>query len=156
MMRGLCERITQNGLRLRQRHVSLLARLSNGRKTPIFSPDGSLPDFVGALISTDQGLQHLLSEELAKAKGTPSGWISQGVLGVREVNSMTSLHLWAAVAASLDDQSAQDLANKSTPSIPLNQEPIWMAHSGDGSNWEWKAPDLSPGSDWYLARVASL
>jgi hypothetical protein len=31
-----------------------------------------------------------------------------------------------------------------------------MAHGGDGPNWEWKAPDLRPGGDWLLARVASL
>jgi hypothetical protein len=69
---------------------------------------------------------------------------------------MTSLHLWAAVAASLDNQSSRDPANKSTPSIPLNQEPILMAHSSNGPNWEWKAPVLSPGGNWHLARMASL
>ena len=36
------------------------------RKTPIFSPDGCLPDSVGALLSTKQGIRRLLPEELAK------------------------------------------------------------------------------------------
>ena len=40
-------------------------------KTPIFSPDGCLPDSVGSLLSTDRGIRRLLPEELAKAKAFP-------------------------------------------------------------------------------------
>jgi hypothetical protein len=126
------------------------------RKTPIFSPDGCLPDFSGTLVATDRGVRRLLPEELAKAKGVPSEWTSQGGMKTRDINSMTSLHLWAAVAASLDATPPLDPGQYSTPSTPLEQEPIWMAGGGDGPDWQWRAPDLNPGSDWHMARVANL
>jgi hypothetical protein len=70
---------------------------------------------------------------------------------------MTSLHLWAAIAASLDSTTPQTSYQHSTPSIPLEEdEPIWMAGSGNGPDWEWKAPDLSPGGEWHMTRVANL
>ena len=94
------------------------------RKYPIFSPDGSLPDSVGALILTDRGIRRLLPEELAKAKGAPTEWISQG-LGTRAINHLTSLHLWAAVAASIDNSTTPRVPLRdSTPAVPLDEEPV--------------------------------
>jgi hypothetical protein len=72
---------------------------------------------------------------------------------------MTSLHLWAAVAASLDETFASlSSHNTSTPTLPAEDKPDWMTHDStvDDSTWEWQAPDLSPGGEWHLARVASL
>ena len=126
------------------------------RSTPVFSADGSLPDSVGALIATDKGVRRLLPEELAKAKGVPKSWTTQEILSTREVNRMTSLHLWAAVAASLDNTTAQETTTESVPAIPLLDEPIWTVPNEEGPEWEWKAPDLSPGGEWHTARVSSL
>jgi hypothetical protein len=107
---------------------------------------------VGALLATNRGIRRLLPKELAKAKGVPGDWISQDLLQTRDINHMTSLHLWAAVAASLDaPMPSQDSYHHSTLSIPLEDEPIWMAGSGDGPDWEWMAPDLSPGGEWHTA-----
>jgi hypothetical protein len=64
------------------------------RHTPIFSPDGCLPDSIGCYIQTDRGVRRLQLSELAKAKGAPSGWIRQGHLTPRAVNTMTDVHLW--------------------------------------------------------------
>jgi hypothetical protein len=125
------------------------------RQSPVFSPDGSLPDSVGALILTDGGVRRLLPEELTKAKGTPTDWVLQG-LSPRAINHMTSLHLWAAVAASLDDSMSRLPLCDSTPAIPLEEEPIWMASDDEGPDWLWTAPDLSSGGEWHQARVASL
>jgi hypothetical protein len=125
---------------------------SNLRKTPIFSPDGSLPDSVGALIATDRGVRRLLSEELAKAKGVPHAWIAQEYLKPEMVNGLTSLHLWAAVAASLDDTVPTSVRVLSTPSIPVEEEPVWMSRAQmDEPDWEWSPPDLSAEGDWYRA-----
>jgi hypothetical protein len=85
----------------------------------------------------------------------PSEWVSQG-LGTRAINHMTSLHLWAAVAASLDDSSPRGPLLDSTPAIPLEEEPIWMASTDEAPEWLWTAPDLSAGGEWHQARVANL
>jgi hypothetical protein len=61
------------------------------RKTPIFSPDGCLPDSVGSLLLTDRGIRRLLPEELAKAKGVPGDWISHDLLQTRDINHMTTV-----------------------------------------------------------------
>lgn len=45
------------------------------RRMLIFSPDGCLPDSVGALIATDREVRRMLGDELAKAKGVPPKWI---------------------------------------------------------------------------------
>ena len=42
-------------------------------RNPIFSPDGCLPDKVGALIETERGVRQVQGDELAKAKGVPIG-----------------------------------------------------------------------------------
>ena len=70
----------------------------------------------------DRGIRRLLPDELAKAKGVPPDWISQEWMATRDINTMTSLHLWAAVASSLDVTVAQSVY--STPSIPLEQERV--------------------------------
>ena len=127
-------------------------------KTPIFSPDGSLPDSVGALIATDRGVRRLLPAELAKAKGVPPDWIARECLNSPSINGMTSLHLWAAVAASLDDTIPVEIRRHSTPSIPVEAEPPWMTPEGTGEDreWEWQPPDLSQDGKWYHERLANL
>jgi hypothetical protein len=69
---------------------------------------------------------------------------------------MTSLHLWAAVAASLDDSSPRGPLLDSTPAIPLEEEPTWMASTDEAPEWLWTPPDLSSGGEWHQARVANL
>jgi hypothetical protein len=126
------------------------------RRSPVFSPDGSLPDSVGALITTERGIRHLLPEELAKAKGAPPDWSAHGI-GARAVNCLTSLHLWAAVAASLDESRSKG----SLPSTPSRSRlvgtvPTWAATGNEGPDWLWTAPDLRAGGTWHQARVANL
>jgi hypothetical protein len=78
-------------------------------------------------------------------------WTSQGWLKTHDINHMTSLHLWAAVAANLVDATLpQDPYHHNTPSILLEDKPIWMVESGNGPDWEWMPPDLSPGGEWPM------
>lgn len=71
------------------------------KSLPIFSPDACLPDKVGALIRMEKGVQRILTDELAKAKGVPAERIAQDDLTARTINLVTDLHTWAVVASSL-------------------------------------------------------
>jgi hypothetical protein len=73
----------------------------NGRNIPVFSPDGCLPDSVGALLMTDRGLWWLLKDKLGKAKGVPTRWFEHGNWSGRSVEQLTNIHIWTAVSASL-------------------------------------------------------
>lgn len=132
---------------------------------PVFCPTGSLPDGVGSWLRVEHRgghrMRHLLTDELAKAKGYPAEWIPEGNKGKRLVETGTALHLWAAVGEAIQEAWAPD----STPEVATEPIPTvlltsWMEKDelddGDPSEWTWKAPDLSEGGEWYQARVASL
>jgi hypothetical protein len=120
------------------------------RHTPIFSPDGCLPDSVGVYIQTERGVRRLQMAELAKAKGVPSDWLRQGHLTLRAVNNMTDVHLWTAISASLHRArehhlSPEDDSKQSPPS------PQVCFDDSDVGEWEWELPDLSAGGEWHSA-----
>jgi hypothetical protein len=128
-------------------------------RVPIFSPDGCLPDKVGALIETERGVRRVQGDELAKAKGVPTEWITQDLLTVRAIHHLTDLHIWAAVASSLSPERAASTAERSHPwgetdldtTFKLSEE-----QKTDLEAWEWSPPDLRPGGEWHNARVANL
>ena len=129
------------------------------RNCPVFSPDGCLPDSVGALVLMDRGVRRLLAAELGKAKGVPAEWHRQGDLMVRAVNQMTDLHIWTAVASSLTPTFPTHHQDLSVPADESDLDRPWSGFDSPGAEtlgWEWVPPDLSEGGEWYAARVASL
>jgi len=126
-------------------------------RIPVFSPDGCLPDKVGALIETEQGVRRLQMDELARAKGVPSEWITQDLLTSRGLRHLTALHIWAAVASSLSHRTAGSATLPSQPGSDADLASTFtLTTEADLAPWEWSPPDLSPGGEWHTARVASL
>jgi hypothetical protein len=108
------------------------------KKLPVFSPDGCLPDSIGALVHTERGVRRLQSEELGKAKGIPEEWMRQGHLSVRAVNKMTDLHIWTAVASSLNLSPTWDKAELSKPSDESDLDEPWpQPQVGQQNEPEW-------------------
>ena len=128
-------------------------------RIPIFSPDGCLPDKVGALIETERGVRRVQSDELAKAKGVPMEWVTQDLLTVRAIHQLTDLHIWAAAASSLSPRQTETMTERSQPwseadlgtTFKLTKE-----QEADLEAWEWSPPDLSPGGEWHTARKDNL
>jgi hypothetical protein len=129
-------------------------------KTPVFSPNGCLPNSVGALIAMDRGVRRVQKEELAKAKGVPDEWMRQGKWMGRSVTHLTDIHLWTAMAASLHggerERTNPDLGIK--PGLPPTEgkDDGCAPTDGNDDRWDWVAPDLSEGSAWHTARIENL
>ncbi len=128
-------------------------------RIPIFSPDGCLPDRIGALIETERGVRRVQGDELAKAKGVPLGWLTQNLLSTRAIHQLTDLHIWAAVASSLSPEQVSDMAEHSQAWSDADLDTTFHLTDELKDNletWEWSPPDLSPGGVWHQARVTSL
>jgi hypothetical protein len=124
---------------------------------PVYSIEGAMPDDLTAFLRVRDRCRRLQSEELAKAKGTPSEWNSKPAKKVPAKSALlcTSLHLWAAVGDSLavwwkspvpGTQEAQ-----STP-----PETKTADATGQDEFVAWTLPDLAAGGDWHRARRLSL
>ena len=130
------------------------------RKLPIFSPNGCLPDRVGALIGMEWAVRRVQVDELAKVKGIPEEWITQGILMTCLVNQLTDLHIWTAAASSL---AQGKIACNVEQSLPMNEsDPDTMIFiltddlKVDPEEWEWSPTDLSTGGAWHTAQLESL
>ena len=129
---------------------------TNQRRLPVFSPDGCFPDMVGALVAVEGGIRRLQADEMAKAKGVPEEWIRQERLNIRNLNQLTDIHIWGAIAASLSPQDGTLEPHFSQPTDEADLEKQLMTTSEDGINWEWMPPDLSPGGKWHTERLQKL
>jgi hypothetical protein len=101
--------------------------------------------------------RRLQSEELAKAKGTPSEWNSKPAKKIPTKSALfcTSLHLWVAVGDSLADW--WNLLDGSTKKAQVTLlEPEMADTSGQDEFVAWNLPDLVVGGNWHQARQHSL
>jgi hypothetical protein len=72
---------------------------------------------------------------------------------------MTDLHIWSAVAASLNLVNAMDEAEFSKPSDESDLDEPWPQPQVGQQNepvWEWAPPDLSAGGAWHAEQVRNL
>ena len=139
-------------------HCLIQGETKRGRN-PIFSPDGCLPDKVGALIETERGVRQVQGDELAKAKGVPMEWMMQDLLTVRAIHRLTDVHIWAAVASSLSSEQTTAPAERSQPWTEADLSTTFKLteeEKADMETWEWSPPDLRRGGEWHNARVTSL
>jgi hypothetical protein len=72
------------------------------KREPIYDHHGLMPDQPGCWINSERGVRRLQSQELAKAKGVPSEWITGGSGSSRPLKSVdvglcTGIHIWTAV-----------------------------------------------------------
>jgi hypothetical protein len=122
------------------------------QKLPVFSPDGCLPDAVGAWISMKQGVRKILINELGKVKGVPETWARQAGLLALSINHMTDLHLWTAVASSISLTANASKKEFNTPDDEKGLNTIRPAPNTrkvEDPEWEWAPPDLSVGGRWH-------
>jgi hypothetical protein len=78
---------------------------------------------------------------------------------VQAVNQMTDLHIWTAVASSLNPSFQAYPRELSAPADELDLDIPWPGFDPPGTetpDWEWVPPDLSEGREWHSAQVASL
>ena len=111
---------------------------------------------VGALVAVEGGIRRLQADEMAKAKGVPEEWIRQERLNIRNLNQLTDIHIWGAIAASLSPQDGTLEPHFSQPTDEADLEKQMMTTSEDGINWEWMPPDLSPGGKWHTEHLQKL
>jgi hypothetical protein len=139
----------------------------NFGRSPMFDPQGPMPDVLESWIQAPKGTRHLQAEELAKAKGVPKEWqptSRKKRTGWRTiVGLVTVVHLWTAAMdplglwmrsrSPLEPQKRDTGCDFSKTELPLPTAK-WKDSATDAS--EWKVPDLGEGSDWCKARVHSL
>ena len=113
-----------------------------------------MPNFPGALISTDRGIRRLLPEEFYRGLG---GDKDDEVPSTAMLERTSSVFIWEALATSLAKCEATATPNNQatpTPHSPSNVNPSPKEQPDD--SFHWHPPDLSEGSPWYLDRVKSL
>jgi hypothetical protein len=131
--------------------------------TPVYSIKGLMPDDLSAYIHVRGRCRRLQSEELAKAKGSPSEWNAKPVRKVpaTPASLCTSLHLWAAVGDSVAVwcNLPPPFLTKAAVTPKDRQAPATLGPTTAMDQDEfvaWTLPDLSLGGSWYLERMASL
>lgn len=137
--------------------------------TPIFDPQGPMPDALDSWVQVDKGIRRIQIEELAKAKGVPKEWQpasrKKRKLWRTVVSLLTVVHLWTAAMDSLGNwmrvRSPQGKTRNDSQHLDSLQDgperitsSEWEAPKSDTSEWE--VPDLKEGSDWYKSRIHSL
>jgi hypothetical protein len=141
--------------------------VSNSRfgRSPIFEPQGHMPDALDSWVQVDKGIRRLQVEELAKAKGVPKEWMpasrKKRGLWCTVVASLTVVHLWTAAMDPLGNwmrsrppraSNQEGIEARSQPALPT--PPTREEAKSESS--EWQVPDLSEGSTWYKARIHTL
>ena len=151
------------------RSFPCVSSLSFEDRVQIFDPRGPMPDSLDSWVKVEKGVRRLQPEELAKAKGMPKEWQptsrKKRTVWRTIVSLITVVHLWTAAM----DPLGHWLRSRTCLETPkVASENIWptkgKCKSPASIGWndpatntsEWEVPDLSEGSDWYQARVASL
>jgi hypothetical protein len=133
---------------------------------PVYLIKGLMPDNLSAFIRVRGRCRRLQSEELAKAKGSPSEWNAKPArkIPATPASLCMSLHLWAAVGDSVavwcdsPPSPLSPLPKTATvteqPRTPLELDKT--ATTDQDEFVAWTLPDLALGGSWYLERMASL
>jgi hypothetical protein len=124
---------------------------------PVYSIEGAMPDDLSAYLQVRGRCRRLQSEELAKAKGSPSEWNGKPAkkVPVKSALLCTSLHLWAVVGDSLATwwNEPGNGTNNRQWTLPTTKR----THiPGQDDFIAWTMPDLAAGGDWHRARQSSL
>lgn len=122
-----------------------------------------MPNCLGALIDSPDGIRRIQADELAKALGC-TGLKSErpGALSPRGLRHTTSVFIWESLSSTLSG-----LANNSARTVDLFTDwdrlqslppppGIQLNHSETTEVFHWAPADLRPGGEWHTKRVASL
>lgn len=89
-----------------------------------------------------------MKEELAKAKGVPGAWLEHGKWTDKQVEQLTDVHIWTAIAASLQHQERTPLTPPMRPTADSGREDHDKSPTEDKeteSTWDWAVPNLREG-----------
>ena len=151
-----------------RRFLPCVSKFKFGR-SPIFDPEGPMPDVLDSWVQVDKGIRRLQVEELAKGKGVPKEWqpVSRKKRNLWRtvVSLITVAHLWTAAMDSLGDwmrvQSPRGMTkvDSQSPQPGLSAPelfPVPEWKEVESNMPEWEVPDLKEGSAWYDDRISSL
>lgn len=116
----------------------------------------AMPDFPGALITTERGIRRLLHCELGRGLGIPKEWgVPDDSITGDDLLRSTSLFHYEFLSSSFAPPSSPPTV---LPAISADFVacPEDTSDTGDSPPFDWKPPDLSVGSCWYATRLQNL
>jgi hypothetical protein len=128
-------------------------RHQSGSSLPLSTRD-PIPERPGSLIQTPTGPCQTLSDEVARAKGVPSNWLTWCKYGDKIVlpngfcnatNNTTALALWEAAVEWPTNPVRYHQPRQASKISPSSQQ-----------DWSWHPPDLSVDGTWFKQQKHSL
>jgi hypothetical protein len=138
--------------------------------SPVYQETGVMPDEISSWIQTEKVTRRLQYSELAKAKAITEVTTDYTSNGARAaIQDGTSIHIWMATLDTIADwlQARSKIGEKEASQLPTQKTTecegakrgpspsTWHDDDpGDAEEtWEWHAPDLSKGSQWYKEQI---
>lgn len=122
--------------------------IRNAKLESIFLVDGTLPDHMECLVSTECWARWLLPIDLVKLKGTLPGWgASGGTLPIHVVAQAMPGHLWSILGNNIDAWLSPQtgnprLAHTSAQILPPPDNASLTSLVVTTTEWEWELPNL--------------
>ena len=132
-----------------------------GQQVPRAQAD-PMPCGVGRHIRTEKGVRRLTAEEVARGLGMPKEEAEGAPL--KQIEYSTSTFLWEYALESLRTKEREhDYSEMESERATVEEGERGMpqgeseeSHQESHQEFEWRPPNMEPGSQWYQERVESL